>query len=195
LVLGTGAAVLLLVAGGIVGLMLFGKPAARPGAVGAAPTSAGGPAASTAAAPAASTNTGVPLAAGSCVLVTSTTSGTLDNAKLVPQSCTESPFAAVLARVADRAQCPEGTISRIADGTGVLCLGQSEHGTIAKPGDCVRIPTGFQLPLIRTDCATSSRPIRLVAIVDEIGACPSGTQGHPYSGYDRPLCLLFPGAG
>jgi hypothetical protein len=111
------------------------------------------------------------------------------------QPCTDAPFATVLARVPDRAQCPAETISRIAAGTDVLCLGQTEHSTIAKPGECVRIPTGFQLPLIRTECATSSRPIRLVAIVDEVGQCPSGTQGRPYSGYDRPLCLLFPGAG
>ena len=124
--------------------------------------------------------------------MTSTTTGALDNAKLVRQACTSGFFATVLARVPDPGQCPPDTISRISDGPMVLCLGQGDRGSIARPGDCVRVPTSFQLPLIRTDCSAGSRPFRLVTIVDEVGQCPSGTRGQPYSGYDRPLCVLFP---
>jgi hypothetical protein len=134
-------------------------------------------------------------AVGDCVFVASTTSTTLDNAKIVRQRCdaTDGFFAKVLARVATKADCPaDTTISRISDGTQILCLGQGDRGSIAKPGDCVRVPTGFTLPLIRTDCATSPRPLQLVAVIDEGRVCPSGTPGQPFSGYDRLLCIHYP---
>jgi hypothetical protein len=189
LLLGGLAAVVLLGAGVAVGLGLAPKQRG-PSSAGPAPSSA----AASAADPAASS--GRLLSPGDCVLVTSTTSAALDNAKLVQQDCAGGFFATVLARVAAKAQCPtDGVLSRISDNGAVLCLGQGDRGTIAKPGDCVRVPTGFQLPLIRTDCAASSHPFRLEAIVDDPAQCPAGTHGNPYSGYDRPLCVRFPDGG
>jgi hypothetical protein len=126
------------------------------------------------------------------VFVASTTSTVLDNAKLTRQRCDAADgfFAKVLARVATKADCPaDTTISRISDGAQILCLGQADRATIAKAGDCVRVPTGFTLPLIRTDCAASARPFHLLAFVDEGQPCPSGTAPKQFSGYDRLLCV------
>ncbi|OLE20995.1 MAG: hypothetical protein AUG44_28980 [Actinobacteria bacterium 13_1_20CM_3_71_11] len=113
-------------------------------------------------------------------------------ARLTRQDCAGPYFATVLARVAGAADCPTDTLSRIGDAGQVLCLGQGARGAMARPGDCVRVPTGFQLPLIRTDCASATKPFRLEAVVDDPARCPTGTQGAPYSGYDRPLCIRFP---
>jgi len=185
----------LLVAAAMAGFLLLNKRPAPGVAAGAAPTSAApvgappGPPGSAAPSPAASGG----LAKGDCLEVTSTASNALDNAKRTPQDCAAPHFAMVVATGATAADCPANTtVSRIAGPDGTLCLGQDPRATIARPGDCVRVPTTFALPLIRTDCATSDRPFRLEAFVDDASQCPTGTRGAPYSGYDRVLCIRFP---
>jgi hypothetical protein len=179
-------------------LLLTNHPAAAP-TTAAAPAPAASSAPPSAAAspiPSATASAGAgvaPFAAGDCLEVTSTTSASLDNAKLVRQDCAGPHFATVLTRVATKADCPAGgTVSRIDNAGQVLCLGQDARGAIARAGDCVRVPTTFALPLIRTDCATSAQPFRLEAVVDDPTQCPTGTRGGPYSGYDRVLCVRFP---
>jgi hypothetical protein len=187
IVVGGATALVLLVAAAVVGLVLLKRPSAPTAAAGAPPTSAAPVGA--APSPAASGT----FAKGDCLEVTSTAAGALDNAKRTRQDCTAAHFAMVVATGATAADCPANTtVSRIAGPDGTLCLGQDPKAAIARPGDCVRVPTTFALPLIRTDCATSDRPFRLEAIVDDAGTCPTGTRGAPYSGYDRVLCVRFP---
>jgi hypothetical protein len=188
-VLGVATALVLLAAGSVAALVLTQHPARKPATAAApAPTVT-----SLAPSPSTAPGAGASFAAGDCLEVTSTGSGALDNAKRVRQDCAGAYFATVLARVAGKPDCPaDTTVSRIDDAGQVLCLGQGAHGAIARPGDCVRVPTTFALPLIRTDCATSDRPFRLEAIVDDAARCPDGSRGAPYSGYDRVLCVRFP---
>lgn len=200
IVLGVLAAVLLVAAGAAGALLLTHRAvptantaAPAPAATTAGPTAAAGP--STAASPSVGPSpSGGSFSTGDCLEVTSTTSGALDNAKLVRQDCAGPHFATVRGRVATKADCAaDATISRIDDAGQMLCLGQDARGAIARPGDCVRVPTTFALPLIRTDCAAAgTTPFRLEAIVDDPTQCPTGTRGAPYSGYDRVLCVRFP---
>ena len=182
-----GGTVVLLVVAAVVGLVLTAHRPAPPTAA-APPPPVPSAVASASTAPSAS----AAFTVGDCLTVTSTTADRFDNARLTRQDCAGPYFAAVLARVAGAADCPTDTLSRIGDAGQVLCLGQGARGAMARPGDCVRVPTGFQLPLIRTDCAGATKPFRLEAVVDDPARCPTGTQGAPYSGYDRPLCIRFP---
>jgi hypothetical protein len=195
ILLGSVAALVLLVGAGVVALVLMSHPSAPPASAGAAPvsaapaatpTSSGAPAVS--ASP--SADAGGAFAKGDCLEVTSTSPGALDNARRTRQDCAGAHFAIVVATGTAKADCPANTtVSRIAGADGVLCLGQDSQSAIAKPGDCVRVPTTFALPLIRTDCAASDRPFRPAAITDDASQCPTGTRGAPYSGYDRVLCV------
>ncbi len=201
IVLGCAAAVVVLAAGAATVLLLTGHRTAAPATAAGAPAPSSAPATGSAApspatpspatpSPAAS---GAPFGPGDCLEVTSSGSGALDNARLVRQDCSGAYFATVLSRATTKDACPEqSTVSRIQDGGQVLCLGQGDRGAIARPGDCVRVPTTYALPLIRTDCAASDRPFRLEAIVDDPTRCPDGTRAGTYSGYDRTLCVRFP---
>jgi hypothetical protein len=200
IVLGALAAVLLVAAGAVGALLLTNRPAptantaapAPAATVSSAPATTPAATSSPAGSPSATASRGS-FAVGDCLEVTSTTSGALDNAKLVREDCAAAHFGTVVARVGTKAECPAtSTISRIDDGGQVLCLGQDAQAAIARPGDCVRVPTTFALPLIRTDCAAATAPFRLEAIVDDPTQCPTGTRGGPYSGYDRVLCVRFP---
>jgi len=200
IVLGTAAAVVLLGAGAVGVLVLTGHRSAGPAtAAGAAPPSSVAPSSAPSSEPATAGATPSPAGSGAtfgpgdCLEVTSSSAGALDNARLVRQDCSGAYFAIVLSRATTKDACPEqSTVSRIQDGGQVLCLGQGERGSIARAGDCVRVPTTYTLPLIRTDCATSDRPFRLEAIVDDPTRCPDGTRAGTYSGYDRTLCVRFP---
>lgn len=136
---------------------------------------------------------------GDCVDVASSNSSAPLNDQIFEEPCVGSViwFARIVAMAADAAGCPaQETLSRLplpGHPAVVLCLAQGDGGTIAKPGECLRLPYNYGQSPERVDCGSvgAPTPFKFEGFAKTDGTCPGGARGRPVTGYDRVLCGRF----